>query len=123
MFRVIVAGSRDFHDYSIVEEKLDYLFSNRKPDSIVCGGARGADELGAEYAKKHGIKVDLFPADWDTYGKSAGYIRNTEMAKNAEALVAFWDGKSRGTAHIIETAKAHGLAVRVIKYEKTAILF
>lgn len=64
------------------------------------------------------MPCSIFPADWDRYGKAAGYLRNTEMAKNADALVAFWDGMSLGTRHMIETAKAHGLKVRVKRYDK-----
>lgn len=79
--------------------------------------ARGADRLGEKYAKEHGYKVLYFPADWDIDGKSAGFIRNVKMAENADALVAFWDGKSVGTKHMIETAQNKGLAVRIKRYQ------
>ena len=98
---------------------MNHLLSNIKDDiTVVCGKARGADTLGEQYAKEQGYAVQYFPADWDRYGKAAGYLRNTEMAKNADALVAFWDGMSLGTRHMIETAKAHGLKVRVKRYDK-----
>ncbi len=83
---------------------------------IVCGMAKGADLLGKRYAEERGFKVKEFPADWNTNGKKAGPMRNTEMANYADALIAFWDGTSSGTGHMIEKAKQKGLKVRVIKY-------
>lgn len=119
MFRVIIAGSRDFKDYDFLVKTMNRLLSNVKDDiTVVCGKARGADTLGEQYAKERGFSVQYFPADWERYGKSAGYRRNTEMAKNADALVAFWDGKSLGTRHMIEIAKSRGLKVRVKRYDK-----
>lgn len=116
MFRVIIAGGRDFNDYGFLREKCDYLFKNKKPTLILCGEARGADTLGKWYAAEREIPYVSYPADWDAHGKRAGYIRNVEMAKNADALVAFWDGQSRGTGHMIEIAGEYGLQVRVIRY-------
>lgn len=119
MFRVIIAGGRDFSDYDLLTKTMNHLLSNIKDDiTVVCGKARGADTLGEQYAKERGFSVRYFPADWDRYGKSAGYRRNTEMAENADALVAFWDGKSLGTRHMIEIAKSRGLKVRVKYYGK-----
>ncbi len=117
MFRGIIAGGRDFNDYSLLSAIMDHLLS--KVDNsiaIVCGKARGADALGELYAKERGYPIQYFPADWERYGKSAGYIRNTEMAKNADALVAFWDGSSRGTKNMIETAQRYGLNIRIKRY-------
>lgn len=96
---------------------MDHLLS-RTTDKIqiVCGKARGADTLGEEYAKLRSLDIAYYPANWDHDGKSAGFKRNVEMAKNADALVAFWDGKSRGTKHMIETGKKRGLKVRIVKY-------
>lgn len=119
MFRVIVAGGRDFNDYVLLTETMDkYLVDVKGNIAIVCGKARGADTLGEQYAKAHGYSVFEFPADWKRYGKSAGFIRNTEMAKNADALVAFWDGQSLGTKHMIATATQCGMDVHVVRYEK-----
>lgn len=117
MFRVIIAGGRDFNDFDLLKQKMDKLLSNVIGDiAIVSGMARGADSLGARYAALKGYALYNFPADWDKYGKSAGYRRNEEMARNADALVAFWDGKSKGTKHMIDIARLHGLKVRVINY-------
>ena len=83
---------------------------------VVCGKAKGADTLGEQYAKERGYVVAYYPADWEKYGKRAGFIRNEQMAKNADALVAFWDGKSRGTKSMIELAQRYGLKIRIKRY-------
>lgn len=120
MFRVIVAGGRTFGDYELLKRKLDSALVNRVAEgiTIVSGTARGADQLGEKYAKERGYEIASYPADWDQYGKSAGYIRNKEMAQNADALMAFWDGESRGTKHMIDLAHKHGLKVLVVNYGK-----
>jgi|ERR1039458_1423661 hypothetical protein len=76
-----------------------------KPTLIISGAARGADALGERWACEHAIPLVRMPADWDAHGRRAGYLRNLEMAKQAQALIALWDGTSRGTAHMIETAR------------------
>lgn len=117
MFRVIIAGGRDFNDYELLERTIDKLLVNITDDiTVVCGMAHGADTLGEQYAKKRGFVVNYFPADWNKYGRSAGYRRNEQMAQNADALVAFWDGHSRGTKHMIDLANRYGLKVRIINY-------
>lgn len=120
MFRVIIAGGRDFGNYSLLCKTMDHLLCNKQGENIqiVCGKARGADTLGERYARERGYSANYFPANWNTYGKRAGYVRNVEMAQAADALVAFWDGQSRGTAHMIKTAREYGLLVRVIKYSR-----
>lgn len=119
MFKVIIAGSRNFDDYELLKTKMDYLLSQKQDIEIVSGAARGADQLGERYAAERGYALKQFPADWNTYGKSAGYRRNTEMAEYADAAVVFWDGKSRGSKHMINLAKAKELAVRVVWYMET----
>ena len=113
-FRVIIAGSRDFQDYDMLCKICDHLFQYTKPTAIICGCARGADKLGERYAMERDIPVRYYPAHWSLYGKRAGYLRNETMAKNADALVAFWDGKSKGTKHMIELADKYKLRKRVI---------
>lgn len=118
MFRVIIAGGRDFNDYELLERSVDKLLVNITEDiAVVCGMARGADTLGEAYAKSRGYEVHYFPADWNQFGKSAGYRRNEQMAQNADALVAFWNGESLGTKHMIDLAKRYNLKVRIIRYE------
>lgn len=108
MFRVIIAGGRDSAITSFCPKRW----------TTVCGQARGADTLGERYAKEHNHSIQYFPANWKRYGKAAGYIRNTEMAKDADALVAFFgDGQSLGTKHMIATAEQLGLDVLVVGYK------
>ena len=120
-FRVIIAGSRSYNDYRELCKIMDNLLQTKRRQKkivIICGMARGADMLGARYAQERKYTIRYFPAQWEKYGKAAGYIRNEEMAKNADALVAFWDGESQGTRHMITIAKNHNLAVRVQKFKK-----
>lgn len=120
MFKLIVAGGRDFDDYPLLYSSLDGLLSNKDKTQIeiVEGGARGADRLGCRYAMDRGLAHKRISADWDTHGKKAGIIRNIEMAEYADALAACWDGESKGTAHMIETMKKLGKPVRIIRYDK-----
>ncbi len=115
-FRVIVAGGRDFFDYKLLKEKLDVLLSNKENVVIVSGCAKGADMLGEKYARHNNLVISFYPALWGQFGKSAGFGRNLEMAKNADACICFWDGASVGTKHMIETAKSMNLKLRVIGY-------
>ena len=115
--RVIIAGGRDFKNYELLKEKCQKILANQKEVIIISGGANGADKLGERFAKEFNLKLVQFLADWDKFGKSAGFIRNKEMADNADALVAFWDGVSKGTRHMIDLTKEKGLKVRVIRYD------
>lgn len=118
MYRVIIAGSRRFADYALLCRVMDKQLSEVEDDiTIVCGMARGADALGERYAIEKGYCIDRHPAEWDKYGKSAGYRRNEEMAKCADALVAFWDGASKGTKHMMSTAKRYGLDTLLYMYD------
>lgn len=117
MFKVIVAGSRNFTDYDLLTQKLDTLLQNVTDEiEIVSGTASGADKLGERYAEKRCLSVKRFPADWDKHGKRAGYLRNAEMAKYADALVAFWDGKSKGTEHMINLAQENNLRIKRVMF-------
>lgn len=98
-FQVIIAGGRDFADYGLLQAKCDQFFREKPPTAIISGAARGADTLGARYARERGVPVLEFPADWVRLGKRAGMVRNLQMLDSADAVVAFWDGQSRGTAH------------------------
>lgn len=113
--KIIIAGSRDFNDYETLKKVCDFMLSRQDEVEIVSGTARGADLLGERYAKEKGYPIKQFPADWSK-GKGAGYIRNEDMAKYSDALIAFWDGKSKGTEHMINLAKKHGLKVKVQKF-------
>jgi hypothetical protein len=116
MIKVIIAGGRDFKDYEKLKNICDIAFKSYPQVEIVSGTAHGADLLGEQYANDRGHLIKRFPADWDNYGKGAGFRRNVEMAEYAGALLAFWDGSSRGTQHMINTAKKKGLKIKIIKY-------
>ena len=118
-FRVIIAGGRQFNDYGLLSAKCDGILSQKRMTHkiiIISGTARGADTLGERYARERGYTVERFPADWNTLGKRAGYVRNCQMADNADALIVFWDGESPGTKNMVEIARERNLAVRVIRY-------
>jgi hypothetical protein len=122
--RVIVAGGRDFNDQELMDKVLDHYLEERLTAdthiTIVSGRARGADLLGERWARDRGnyfnVSSNVFKPDWDLHGKSAGYKRNVTMADNAEYLIAFWDGKSKGTKHMIDLGRKLGLHVVVINY-------
>lgn len=116
MYKIIVAGSRDFDDYKLLENELNSFLYNRVDDHIVIvsGTARGADKLGERYAKDHMLDIQAYPADWKRYGKSAGYRRNEEMAQNADGCIVFWKNKSRGTMHMINLAKKYNLELKIV---------
>lgn len=118
MFKIIVAGSRSFSDYSLMVRTLDRLLINKDPHEIqiVSGTAPGADRLGERYASETRLALKKFPADWERLGKRAGFVRNEAMASYADALVLFWDGQSRGSAHMLQVAQSQGLAVRVVHF-------
>lgn len=114
--KIIIAGSRDVTDYSIIREAViesGYWKQYGKSIEVICGMARGVDLLGKEFAKRNGLICHEFPADWNKHGKAAGYIRNAEMGKFAKelngALLAVWDGTSRGTKQMIEWAVKNDL--------------
>lgn len=123
MFKLIVAGGRDFDDYLLLSTKLNKLIRNKidhtKPNldiQIVSGTAKGADTLGERYAKENRFSLKKFPADWSKYGKGAGYIRNKEMRDYSDACVVFWDGESRGSKLMIELAREVNMPLRIVKY-------
>lgn len=116
MFRVIIAGSRNFNDYEFLEKSMDFLLKNKSDVVVLCGEAAGADSLGKRYAAARGFSVLSFPADWRRFGRSAGVRRNRQMAGAADACVVFWDGVSRGSANMIAEAERAGLALRVRRF-------
>lgn len=117
--RVIVCGSRRWHDRKLIADTLNALVLERDyrfPDPVIVhGDARGADRLAADEAGKAGLLVEAHPADWDGLGKRAGLIRNSRMAElGADLCIAFWDGRSTGTAHMLDEARKRGIPTRVV---------
>ena len=117
-FKLIVAGGRDFNDAVLLERVLIALADVDYADmalSIVSGMARGADALGYQFAQANGVKCYEFPADWDTHGKRAGFIRNKQMGDSADGLLAFWNGSS-GTEHMISYMQSLTKPVHIVYY-------
>lgn len=129
MFKVVVAGSRGFNNYAYIEEALDQQIMEIMEEldiiddiEIVSGGAKGADKLGEKYAKERGYSLKIFPAEWNKYGKSAGYKRNAQMAEYADAVIVFWDGESKGTKHMIDLANEKQLYLAINEYDESDLL-
>ena len=111
--KTIIAGSRDITDYNMLLfaiEQIDWEIT-----TVISGGAAGVDKLGEQWAAENlrKDKLKIVPAEWRKYGKQAGYLRNVKMAEKAEALLAIWDGKSKGTGHMIDIAQEKGLKIYV----------
>lgn len=100
--KIIIAGSRSFSDWDVFMGHMSVLRPDFSLKEVVSGGAKGADFLGESFAKLFNVSLKIFPANWETHGKAAGIIRNKEMGNYADALIAFWDGKSNGTRHMIK---------------------
>lgn len=121
MYKVIVAGSRTITDEEFLKRSIwsaitMFVTFSLSGIEIVSGGAKGVDKYGEKFAQETGMKCTVFPADWGAHGKAAGPMRNEQMAEYADALVAIWDGESRGTKHMIFTALKCGLTTIVIRY-------
>lgn len=116
--KIAIVGSRNFNNYELLKDTILNKFDIFDITEIVSGGATGADLLGAQFAKEYSIKLTEFLPDWTTYGKSAGYIRNKDIVNHADVVIAFWDGKSKGTKHSIDIAKKENKQCEVILYEK-----
>lgn len=102
--KAAIVGSRTFDNYEILKQFIQSKSAenNLLIDTIVSGGARGADTLGERFAEENNLNKLIFYADWGKYGKRAGFIRNVDIIKNCDVCFAFWDGVSHGTKHDIE---------------------
>lgn len=109
--KTIIAGSRTAESYADLLKAIAVIAW--VPTQVISGTARGADRLGERWALENNVPIRRFPADWNKHGKKAGYLRNAEMLKHADALIALWDGQSKGTAHMINIAREQGLTVFV----------
>jgi len=124
MREILVAGGRDFDDYELLMTTLLNIIDDIIDTvEIVSGHAPGADSLAEKFAKQFNILCKTFPADWDKYGKLAGPIRNSQMIDYIShsynpVVVAFWDGKSKGTLDTIKKAQQKNITPHVIYYNK-----
>lgn len=103
--KIAVIGSRTFLNYIFLKSILDIAVKYNVLEEIVSGGAKGADFLAKKYAIENNIKYKEFPAQWDIYGKRAGFLRNKMIIDYCDIVIAFWDGESNGTRNSIDLAK------------------
>lgn len=110
--KLAIIGSRTFTNYNLLQEILE----QHKPETtlVVSGAAKGADSLGEKWAIENNIPTLIFPADWDKFGKMAGYIRNEDIIKNCDYAIAFWDRQSKGTKHSISLCEKYNKPVKII---------
>jgi hypothetical protein len=116
--RIAVIGSRNFNDYEYFKSEFEKFLKELdiKEYKIISGGAKGADAFAAKYAKENNKEIVEFLPDWEKYGKKAGFLRNNIIWNNAYIGIAFWDGKSTGTAHSFEISKKQNKILKVINY-------
>lgn len=110
---VAVIGSRTFDNFALVESTLASISTISR---VVSGGAKGADSLAQRYAEQNQIPVEIFKPDWKRFGRGAGIVRNREIIEAAEMVVAFWDGKSKGTESSIKMAQSKRIPVKIVKF-------
>lgn len=112
-----MAGSRTIESYDSVARAIEASgFDVTELVSGMCPS--GVDYHGLSWADKNGVKIKKFYADWGKHGRAAGPLRNAEMAAYADALVAVWDGESRGTKSMLELMKAKGKPIKLYKVRK-----
>jgi hypothetical protein len=116
--KVIISGGRKFNDYTLLFETINkFIINGLNITEIVSGGAKGADQLGERFANESGIKIKQFLPNYkDHVPRVAPLIRNEGMALYADMCIAFWDGESKGTGHMISMAQRHNLILKVIRY-------
>lgn len=122
VYKVIVAGTRTFNDYEALKQHLDKQLRYKSATHRICiisGCAKGPDQLGIQYAIEKGYQFLKYPADWNKYGTAAGPIRNTQMINNADAVIVFWDGQSKGTEDTMKKATLKKLPMIINCYKQS----
>lgn len=114
--KLAVVGSREFNDYELLKSKLDSIHKRKSITLIVSGGAKGADSMSERWAKENNIETLIFIPDWNKFGKKAGFLRNEDIIKNSDAVIAFWDEVSKGTKHSINLAKKYEKSCLIVKF-------
>lgn len=105
--KTIIAGSRSITEYSLLLKAVH--LSGFQISLVISGCAQGVDSLGERYAREHHLPLRRFPAQWARFGKSAGFIRNEQMAYHADALLLLWNGFSAGSQNMLHIARHQGL--------------
>ena len=130
-FKLAVIGSRDILNKEFIYSELDKLLELTKIDLIVSGGAPGPDKIGVEWAKERNIPYKEYFANWKdmsepcvvkynafgAYNALAGFKRNEDIINNCDSVVAFWDGKSKGTKNSLDLARKQNKPIKIIKHE------
>jgi hypothetical protein len=105
VLRLAVVGSRELEGFLPINIVLEEIKETLQSFEVVSGGARGVDNIAVTYADTAGLPKKIFPADWDKHGKSAGFIRNSEIVENSDMTLAFWDGQSKGTLDTVSKSQ------------------
>lgn len=103
--KIAVVGSRSIKDEKMVHAFMEECINWQKDDVVVSGGAKGVDHFAETFADKHDLETLIFTAQWDVYGKAAGFIRNEDIIKACDLCICVWDGESHGAKHDIELCK------------------
>jgi len=121
LMSVIIAGGRSFNNLKLLADKMGIFTQGHSNIEVISGTCRGADKLGEAWAKTLDIPVQQYPADWDGYGKRAGWIRNNQMADVATHVVVFWNGQvaHSGSFMMIDIARKRGLPLRIVRYNES----
>lgn len=112
IMKLMVTGSRNWNDYSTLMEELDQW--KRLATELLHGGAGGADQMADRWAKENGVAVRMLEPDYAKHKAAAPHVRNTELVKQADGVLAFWDGQSKGTASTIAKARHAGKLLRIV---------
>ena len=118
--KLAIIGSRNFVDYDTLSHIAGAICDRQPIDTIVSGGAKGADSLGEKFAKDNNLQTLIFLPDWETHGKSAGYKRNVDIISNCDFVLSFWDGESKGTQHSMNIAHSQNKEVIVYNFKLNA---
>ena len=112
---IAIIGSRTFNDYNFAKQEINNILNSKYIiENIISGGAKGADKIGELYAIEYSIPIEIIKPDW-SIGRHAGILRNTEIIKKSNIVIAFWDGKSKGTKDSINKAKKQGKILHIIE--------
>ena len=108
--KIVIGGSRTYTDYKAFSEALDSVLPDIPENeiTILSGHCKGVDAMAERYAAEHKICLQVYPAEWSIYGRAAGPVRNRRMVEECDMVIAFWNGSSRGTVSLIESAKKQG---------------
>lgn len=124
MFKVAIVGGREYSSeehYAIVIREIQKVYRQEEVSAIVSGGAMGSDTLAERFAHQFNVPMEIYPAEWGKYGKTAGFKRNSDIVREADVIFAFWNMKSSGTKDTVSKAKASGKPLYVVDMEHPTI--